>query len=101
MVASTLSSPNKLDPPELLLIRTAQVGTGVLNTIRVPGDPFRDERKSWFKMEFDSGKENLINNYWERQRLALIKRAADRLQSKTPQMAKSLKKNKERNAYYL
>ena len=57
MAASTLSPPNRRDPPESLLIRTAQVGTGVLNTIRVPGDPFEDKRKSWFKKEFDSGNE--------------------------------------------
>ena len=57
MVASTPSPPNRQDPPESLLIRTAQVGTDVLNTISVPGDPFQDERKSWFKTEFDSGNE--------------------------------------------
>jgi len=57
MAASTLSPPNRRDPPESLLIRTAQVGTGVLNTIRVPGDPFEDKRKYWFKKEFDSGNE--------------------------------------------
>jgi len=57
MAASTLSPPNRREPPESLLIRTAQIGTGVLNTIRVPGDPFEDKRKSWFKKEFDSGNE--------------------------------------------
>ena len=57
MVASTPSPPNRLDPPEALLIRTVQVGTDVLNTIRVPGDPFTDKRKSLFKTEFDSGNE--------------------------------------------
>ena len=57
MVDNILPPPDRRDPPESLLIRTAQVGTGGLNTIRVPGDPFRDERKSWFKTEFDSGNE--------------------------------------------
>jgi hypothetical protein len=57
MAASTPSPPNRQDPPESLLVRTAQIGTDVLNTIRVPGDPFRDEIKSWFKTEFDSGNE--------------------------------------------
>ena len=89
MVASTLSPPHRLDPPESLLTRTAQVGTGVLNTICVPGDPFRDERKSWFKTEFDSGKGRLINTYWESQKLAVIKRAVGRIQSKTPKIVKS------------
>ncbi len=92
MVASTISPPNRLDPPESLLIRTAQVGTDALNTIRVPGDPFQDERKSWFKTEFYSGKGKLINIYWERQKLALIKRAAGHLQLRIPKMARSLKK---------
>src|SRR5665811_1844724 len=57
MVDNILLPPDRRDPPESLLIRTAQVGTGGLNTIRVPGDPFRDERKTGFKTEFDSGNE--------------------------------------------
>lgn len=92
MVASLLSPPNRRDPPESLLIRTAQVGTDVLNTIRVPGDPYRDERKSWFKTEYDYEKGTRIDISWEHQKLALIKSAVGRLQSKTPKIIQSLGK---------
>ena len=54
--------PNKndRDPPAKLLVRTARVGAEVMNTIRVPGDPFMDKTGLWFDRELSSGSHKCI-----------------------------------------
>jgi phosphatidylserine/phosphatidylglycerophosphate/cardiolipin synthase-like enzyme len=48
MAAKPLTLPNSQDPPERLVTRTAQIGLGVANTLRVPGDAFSDDTNAWF-----------------------------------------------------
>ena len=55
---AAISPANSLDPPQPLLVRTAQVGTAIVNTIRVPGDPFANESSKWF----ESGKEPFLTD---------------------------------------
>jgi phosphatidylserine/phosphatidylglycerophosphate/cardiolipin synthase-like enzyme len=43
-----VSAPNEQNPPQRLLIRTAKVATGVMNTLRMPGDVFIDRSGTWF-----------------------------------------------------
>lgn len=48
MAADPIAPPERLDPPEALLTRQATVGTGVVNTLRIPGDSFSDKTQTWF-----------------------------------------------------
>jgi phosphatidylserine/phosphatidylglycerophosphate/cardiolipin synthase-like enzyme len=49
MAVEPLSPPIRQDPPERLVKRTARVGTGVTNTIRVPHDRFHDRKREWYE----------------------------------------------------
>ena len=55
MAADSLASTNDRDPPEKLLVRTARVGAGVMNTLRVPGDPQMDKSGTWMDRELSAG----------------------------------------------